>query len=216
MAKNKNLATDILDVVNEVTKDWKKTIKAEERSPSSRSFRRTRMTREKTTGFKEAAAEIMERAYLKASGDAEDPANARQIMYAARRHIQEATGKPLRSSYFTQVLLPDYVRDHDVDWDVVWDARGHFSEPHGGARFGLGHVEVREYLASLHDPSIIDAAFSRAGVEIIGPSGNFWALLFIEKEGFNSLLKRRMIADRIRYRHHVHQGHERHRREGTG
>ena len=109
MAKNKNMATDILDVVNEVTKDWKKTIKAEERSPSSRSFRHVRMTREKThrlqgsgSGDHGAGVHDGERRWRGL------PANARQIMYAARKHIQEVTGKPLVSSYFTQILLPDY------------------------------------------------------------------------------------------------------------
>jgi hypothetical protein len=197
MAKNKNMATDILDVVNEVTKDWKKTIKAEERSPSSRSFRHVRMRREKTTGFKEAAAEIMEQAYLKVSDNDRLPANARQIMYAARPHIQAVTGKPLASSYFTQTLLPDYMAENNVDWDVVYDARGHFNEPHGGRRFGLGHVEVREYLEDLHEPSIIDAGFSRASVKIIGPSENYNGLLFIEKEGFDELIKQTKIPERF-------------------
>ena len=35
------------------------------------------------------------------------PANARQIMYAARKYIQERTGKQLNDTYFTQTLLPD-------------------------------------------------------------------------------------------------------------
>ena len=111
MAKKNNstMADDIRDAVNEVTKDWAKTIKAEERDPSSRPYRYSRMTREKTTGFKEAAWEIMEQAYLKESGNGEYPANARQIMYAARPHIHAATGKPLISNYFTQTLLPDYL-----------------------------------------------------------------------------------------------------------
>ena len=196
MAKNKNMATDIIDVVREGTKRWTRTIKAEERSPSSRSFRRVRMTREKTTGFKEAAEEIMEKAYLKASDDGKLPANARQIMYAARPHIQETTGKPLDTPYFTQTLLPNYMREHDVDWDVVWDARGHFNEPHGGRRFGLGHIEVREYLEDLQEPSIIDAGFSRASVKIIGPDGNFSGLLFIEKEGFDPLLEAADVANK--------------------
>jgi hypothetical protein len=189
------MAEDIRDAVNEVTKDWKKTIQAEERDPSSRSYRYSRMTREKTTGFKEAAWEIMEQAYLDASeplnrGGPRLHANARQIAYAARGHIQAATGKPLRMNYFTQILLPDYLMEHSPDWagNVVWDARGHFNEPHGGERFGLGHVEVRDYLERLHDPAIIEAGFSQAHVNIIGPKENYSGLLFIEKEGFDELI----------------------------
>jgi hypothetical protein len=197
MAKKNNstMADDIRYVANEVTKDWKKTIQAEERDPSSRSYRRSRMTREKRTGIKEAAEEIMEKAYL-ATSDPLNPggprlsANARQIAYAGRNHIQAATGKPLRMNYFTQILLPDYLTEHNPDWAdrVVWDARGHFSEPHGGRRFGIGHVEVRQYLEDIHDPKIIEAGFSQAHVKIIGPSGNYNGLLFIEKEGFDELI----------------------------
>ena len=29
---------------------------------------------------------------------------------------------------------------------------GHFNEPHGGVRFGLGHLEVRKYLEAIHEP----------------------------------------------------------------
>jgi hypothetical protein len=197
MAKKNNstMADDIRDVVNEVTKDWKKTIQAEERDPSSRSYRRSRMTREKTTGFKEAAEEIMEKAYLQVSeplnpGGSRLHANARQIAYRARGHIQAATGKPLRMNYFTQTLLPDYLMDHNPDWaeNVVWDARGHFNEPHDGQRFGIGHVEVRQYLEDIQDPKVIAAGFSQAHVAIIGPKGNYSGLLFIEKEGFDELI----------------------------
>jgi hypothetical protein len=38
----------------------------------------------------------MEEAYNKVSDNGRLPANARQIMYAARPYIQEKTGKPLK------------------------------------------------------------------------------------------------------------------------
>jgi tetratricopeptide (TPR) repeat protein len=73
MAKKANppsdMASDILGAIRECTKKWAKTVKAEERSPASRSFRMSRLTRERVTSFKDAAAQIMERAYLQASGN---------------------------------------------------------------------------------------------------------------------------------------------------
>ena len=70
--------------------------------------------RSRKVSFKDAAAEIMEEAYLQASANDTLPANARQIMYAARDHIQERTGKQLNDNYFTQTLLPDYIGEHEA------------------------------------------------------------------------------------------------------
>jgi hypothetical protein len=198
MAKNeRSMAADIIGVIRAGTKKWTRTVKAEERSPVSRSYRHARMTRERGVSFKEAAAEVMLKAYRKVSGDGQYPANARQIMYAARPRIQEVTGKPLNDAYFTQTLLPDYIEEHGVQWDVIYDARGTFSEPHDGKSFGLGTLEVRNYLAKLHDPEPIDAALSQAEVKTCGPAGNFGAVLFIEKEGFDPLLEAAQIANRF-------------------
>jgi hypothetical protein len=193
------LANDIIDAVREGTRKWTRTRKAEERSPASRSYRMARMTRERGVSFKEAAAEIMEAAYQKVSGDGTLPANARQIMYAARGHIQEKTCRQLDSNYFTQTLLPDYMEENDtLDWDVAYDARGHFTEPHdnGENSFGIGTLEVREYLADMSDPSVADAGVTHAKVETSGPSGSFGAVLFVEKEGFAPLFKKAQIAEK--------------------
>jgi hypothetical protein len=105
----KSMSENIVDIMRRGTSKWTKTRKAEERSPSSRSSRTVRMTMGRSKSVKDAAAEIMESAYMKASGNGTLPANARQIMYAARGYIQEKTGKQLESNYFTQTLLPNYV-----------------------------------------------------------------------------------------------------------
>ncbi len=193
----RSMAADIIGVIREGTKKWTKTVKAEERRPASRSYRYERMTSERGVSFKDAAAQIMQAAYLKVSGNDTLPANARQIMYAARPHIQKVTGKPLGDSYFTQVLLPDYIEENDVTWDIVYDARGHFTEPHDGESFGVGTLEVRDYLGGLHEPKIIDAALNQAHVQTNGPSGNFSAVLFIEKEGFDPLVKAARITEKF-------------------
>jgi hypothetical protein len=101
----------------------------------------------------------------------------------------------LDSQYFCQTLLVDYVREHKVDWDLVWDDRGHFSEPHAGHTFGLGTINVRNYLASIGAPSFLDPDFSQGKVETHGPDGRFGAVLFIEKEGFMPLFERVRLAE---------------------
>jgi hypothetical protein len=93
------------------------------------------MTREPRTTQKEAAWEILEKAYMAASGDGTLPASARQIFYQARPKIMAMTeDKELAYGYFSQTLLPDYIEEHGVDWNVVYDARGHFLEPHTNRR----------------------------------------------------------------------------------
>jgi hypothetical protein len=95
------------------------------------------------------------------------------------------------------VLLPAYIEENGVDWNIVYDARGHFAEPHGGKVFGVGTLEVRDYLAKLHDPKLVDAACSQAEIEICGPSGGFSAVMFIEKEGFDPILKAARTANKF-------------------
>ena len=98
----------------------------------------------------DAAWAVMEDAYRKASDDGTLPAKARQIMYAARGRILELTGlKKFSDKFFTQQLLPDYLQgnaEETVDWDVVYDARGHLIEPHTEKQVALGTIAVRQYI----------------------------------------------------------------------
>jgi hypothetical protein len=198
MAKKNSLAAGIIGIVKQGTKKWTRTVQMEERDPVSRRYRFARMTRERAIKFKEAAAEIMEKAYNKASGNGRYTALARQIMYAARDYIQRKTGKPLQSEYFTQYLLPDYIKEHGCHhWRTGYDARGHLIEPHGGNVVNLGTDEVRRYLKGNHDPRHIEATFTGANIDFHGPEGNFGALLFIEKEGFGPLLREANFANRF-------------------
>jgi len=200
MANNdrpRDMANAILGIVREGTKKWTKVRKTEERSPASRRYRHSRMTRERGISVKEAAAQILPQAYAKVSGNGKLPANARQLMYAARPHIQKVTGQELNANYFTQTLLPDYLTETSAMWDVAYDARGHFNEPHDGLGFGIGTLEVRSYLKGFHNPTLVGADVNQATVDTFGPSGNFGAVLFIEKEGFSELLKAAKIAERF-------------------
>ena len=149
-AKPIDIAASITDAVEGVTKAWAKQRKAEERSAGARARRYDRMVRSDRFTIREAAWVAMKNAYMKASDNGRLPTRPRQIMYAARPEILELTGKDtLDDRYFTQDLLPDYVAmnpEECRDWDIVWDARGHFTEPHTGHGIALGTLEVREYL----------------------------------------------------------------------
>jgi len=118
-------------------------------------------------------------------------------MYAARPLVQEKTAKRLDDQYFTQTLLPDYMNERGVEWDVVFDDRGHFTEPHTGRTIGLGTLNVRAYLGRVKDaPSYYAGNFVPGSVATYGPVCRFGGVLFIEKEGFFPLLEQARIAER--------------------
>jgi hypothetical protein len=195
----RNIANDMIDCLEAVTSKWTRQKKSEERHPGNIRYRVSRMTREPRTSQKDAAWQIMREAYLAASGGARQlPAKARQIYYQARPKIMALTeDRELQYGYFSQTLLPDYVEERGVDWNVVYDARGHFEEPHTNRSIGCGTIEVRNYLQAMQQPDLIPAEFSDANIDIIGPDGNLSAVLFCEKEGFNPLFKAVNLANRF-------------------
>jgi hypothetical protein len=155
------------------------------------------------TTIKDAAYQVMEDAYLEASdnpGGAPLPVKARQVMYQARPEILELTGnRELKSNYFTQTLLPAYVQDYPdetAEWDVVYDARGHFNEPHTGRSVPLGTLEVRQYLGDRPSRRKRPQLATNGLFETSGPQNRFRDILFVEKEGFDELFAAVQLAER--------------------
>lgn len=138
---------------------------------------------------RDAAFEVMEAAYNKASSNGRYYANARQIMYAARPAILEQTGdRELKSAYFTQTLLKDYLEEYTPGWKVVWDARGHLVEPYTKSQISLGGSAVREYTAAWFSKIDMDPPDIDEMIDTKGPANRFNNALFIEKEGFSEIL----------------------------
>ena len=200
-ARSRNIANDILDAVGTATSKWTRQKKSEERHPGNIRYRMSRMTKEPRTTQKDAVWEVMEECYVAASGGPRKlPAKARQIFYQARPKIMKLTDdKELRYGYFSQVLLPDYIEAHPEEtrnWNVVYDQRGSFEEPHTNRRLGCGTIEVDNYLHAMEAPTVKTAEFSDANVETIGPSGCIAGVLYCEKEGFNPLFRAVDLANR--------------------
>lgn len=131
----------------------------------------------------------------KASSSGKYPANARQVMYAARPLVFELAGKFYKNdASYTQTFLPDWLNENPeaaAKYDVVYDIRGHMSEPHNGRSVGLGTVDTRDYVKS-HFPKHDGFLTNRDGD--YDPGFDYSAVLFIEKEGFNALLDASGIA----------------------
>jgi hypothetical protein len=196
-------STALIGALTGVTKKWTKQRKREERERSALMNRRYAMTRYRHVSIKEAAWRTMESAFMKASGDGKLWANARQIMYAARPQIAQLADRDLGGKfdkYFTQTLLPDYIAERRPAWasKVVFDARGHFTEPHTNTEIGLGTLEVREYLARIRRHEVGDPTFDvcESHYPTAGPKNRYSGLFFLEKEGFDPLLKEVQLAER--------------------
>jgi hypothetical protein len=193
----RNIANDLIDVVETATSKWTRQKKSEERHPGMVRYRSSRMTREPRTTQKEAAWQVLQEAYMRASANGRLSASARQIFYQARPKIMQLTeDRELAYGYFSQTLLPNYIEEHGLSWKVVYDARGHFEEPHTERRIGCGTIEVNNYLRAMKTPTITSADFRNANVDIVGPSGNLAGVLFCEKEGFGPLFNEVDLANR--------------------
>lgn len=196
------MADDLTSALRSVTTDWKKAKrKADQQDRVARSalqqMRRFHNTR---TTVKEVAFRVMEAAYQKASGGGRYPANARQVYYAARPSIlSEADCAKVDSQYFTQTLLKEYMEDYQPDWDIVYDARGHITEPHREKVVGLGGLEVRDYIGSFtrDDFTQFPEYAPKVLIPTTGPRLRYGGVLFIEKEGFDPLLKAARISERF-------------------
>jgi hypothetical protein len=200
MVKAQSPAQALAGLVEGVTSKWAKQRRAEERDSAARARRNDRLIRHRyrTISLREAAFRVMRDAYMAASANGRLPANARQIYYAARPKILELTGKEsLDSQYFCQTLLIGYMAEYGVDWDVVWDDRGHFREPHTEEAFGLGTLNVRQYLRDNSPPCLEEAGFANAKISTRGPEGRFGAILFVEKEGFMPLFEAVHLAEKF-------------------
>jgi hypothetical protein len=104
----------------------------------------------------------------------------------------------VQSDYFLQTLLRDYMKTHDCrHWDVVWDARGHFTEPHNMRVIPIGTLEVRQYLGDRPKFGRAVETKIRRLYPTLGPEDRFKTVLFIEKEGFDPLLDAAQIANRF-------------------
>jgi hypothetical protein len=191
----------ITGIIMDVTKPWAKQRRAEDRSVSVEARRMDRLAAgDKPMTIKDAVYNVMTEAYMTVSDNDTLPANARQIMYAARPKILElAKIGTLNDTYFTQTLLVDYINEnpHECkDWNVVWSDRGHFAEPHTGKIVGLGTLAVRSYLDEYAAPEFAEAGFAEATITTHGPDGRYSAMLYIEKEGFDPLIEQAQIAER--------------------
>lgn len=200
------LADQFVNAIHSVTKHWAKLRKQEERDDRRRADRSAAVRKSGTISLKAAAERVIPSAYDHASGGGEYPAGARQVMYAARHQIQQLARKPLKDDYFTQQLLPDFCAEHPeltADWEITYDARGNFHEPHTDRTVALGTLGIRSYantFRSFSAPWLSQVRLpdlNLGSLATCGPAYRFSGVLFIEKEGFLPLFEKMKLQERF-------------------
>lgn len=183
-----------------VTQKHARQIKAEERNA------RARWSREYVysdrVNFTDVAARILPEAYKLASGNGSLPASKRQIYYAAREAFREATGREITQQRCNTLLL-QYVNTHPTQtssWRVTADPRGTLFIPNTSreTRIPCGTLDIDAHLDTMADELPLDEPLA---VPVQWPTlaagQRFRAVLYIEKEGFEPLLRQTRIAERF-------------------
>ena len=193
-------AKDILGITKSVTKKWTKQRKAEERGRRSRSSRQ--YVYSYRVNFTEVADNILPSAYAHASGNGTYTVAKRQLYYACRQQFLDQTGRELKYDYFAGTLLVQYMNRHPgetASWKVTADPRGTLTIPNAGheERIPCGTIQIDNHLKEASES--LDPFKFDAGLPVEWPSlkagQRYQAVLYIEKEGFEPLLREAMIAE---------------------
>jgi hypothetical protein len=119
------------------------------------------------TTQKDVVLDNLDAVIAEVSGDGEFRFNARQLFYALRPIVMDATGEELKIGNFTAIIT-DYEAEFGEIEGMYREPRGSITHPHRDETITLGTLMVEEYER---------------------PIWTFNKLLFIEKEGANEALK---------------------------
>jgi hypothetical protein len=195
-----SIQDDLAKCLAGVTKEYTKQRKAEERN--SRAFANRRYMYSDRVNFTDVARRIFPAAYRLASGEGQYPASKRQVYYSAREEFRKATGREITQQRCNMLLL-QYMNTHPSitsSWRVTADPRGTLLIPntHKETRIPCGTLDIDRHLESMHDDEPLDQMLSVPWQwPSIAAGQRFRAVLYIEKEGFEPLLRQTRIAERF-------------------
>ena len=133
----------------------------------SKVVRKARRPNAKGKTQKDVVLDNLDDVIAEVSGEEEYRFNARQLFYALRPIVMEATGAELKIDNFTNILT-DYENEHGEIPLMYREPRGSITHPHRDETITLGTLMVEEYER---------------------PAWTFNKLLYIEKEGALEALK---------------------------
>src|SRR5262245_64921846 len=103
-------AAAIMGIISQVTKEWTKQRKAEERNSRARDSREHVYSGR--VNFSDVAHMILPGGYAHASGNGRYTVDKRQFFYAVRDQFLAETGREITADYFSQNLLVKYMNQH--------------------------------------------------------------------------------------------------------
>jgi hypothetical protein len=197
------LSDAIFKVTEDVTKEWTKQRKAEEKGTKSR-YSRAYIYSDRVN-FTDVCNKILPGAYDHASGGGKYSVSKRQLYYACRENFKNLTGRQLEYDYFANTLLVQYRNRHPKEtapWKITADPRGTLIIPNASHRIRIpvGTLQIENHLREAgksHEPfGDLDG-----GIDIEWPSiaggQRYQGVLYVEKEGFGPILEEARIAERF-------------------
>jgi hypothetical protein len=195
-------AKDILSALRDVTNPWAKQRKAEERNNRPRSSR-SYMFSPKLC-HTDVAHQILPPAYVFASGGGRYTVGKRHLWYGCREEFKERTRKPLGYHYFAQNLLRQYMNTHPEteSWKVTADPRGTLILPNTAkpVHIPVGTLHIEGHLRDAFrqiNPYDFDDVHADVPWPSLAPGLRYRGVLYIEKEGFDPMLREAKIAERF-------------------
>lgn len=198
-----NIADDLRKCLKGSMREWTKQRKAEKRD--ERAYYGRRYMYSQRVSFTSVAAGIFSEAYKHASGNGAFPVSKRQMYYASRDLFRKATGRAMEKQATCDSLLLRFMNKNPArtaSWKITADPRGTLLIPNTWqeTRIPCGTLDVGDHLRAI--------ASERFGTverlpsvprewPSVAPGQRYRAVLYIEKEGFEPLLRQARIAERF-------------------
>ena len=199
-----NIADDLAKCVLGATKKYTKQRKAEERDSRAYS-NRCSMYLSQRVFYTSVAHRIFPEAYKHASGDGTHPVSKRQMYYASRDLFHHATGRAMKKQATCDTVLLGFMNAHPkltATWRITADPRGTLLIPNAWqeTRIPCGTLDIDSHLHTINTESLCNVE-RLPSVQIqwpsLAPGQRYRAVVYIEKEGFEPLLRHAQIAERF-------------------
>jgi hypothetical protein len=199
-----NIADDLAKCVLGATKKYTKQRKAEERDKRNIGDRQWMYVRRRVS-YTSVAHRIFPEAYKHASGGGTHPVSKRQMYYAARDLFHGATGRAMKKQATCDSLLLRFMNAHPkltATWRITADPRGTLLIPNTWQemRIPCGTLDIDSHLHAINTESLCNVErLPSVPIEwpSVAPGQRYRAVVYIEKEGFEPLLRHARIAERF-------------------